>query len=715
MKPLIASLALAVALVLSGCSSYCGGVNTPLLPIEPGANRPDSSQVCRQAPIEEPLCADQAVCPAWRQVATKRTPDAACPQPKALSGGKWEVRHLFHAETAAESWSAEYAAALPPALRPFCVYETTANQPQTLDKLQKQLERINSLRDINMGCASVTPSAERWEFYQEHFLQQEAVDWISGLESDVERDDPPRGAVDLVFLDTQPDGSNDAPGRSDHGFALARLAEDLLCDPGTPPCRARIHHQLALPIADFDPNDMEKTVIDSEGGGYFGRIGDLANALQRALDTSEAQRLVINLSVAWVGETFGGNESRPKDMPVPVQALYEMLRVASCRGALVVTAAGNRLGGPDVEYGPLMPAAWERFSAPTAQECVDILGEPDSFHGATRPEPLVYAVAGVRADGMPLANARPGSIPPRVAFADHAVALLPSGPDDPRIPVILTGSSVSTTVVTATAAAVWAERPDLSRAELMDLLERSGTELPDGRRADFPQRSKEAPEVRRISRCSALAEACNHQKACPSGRAECPAPPPLPQLSATSDESCQSVTLDTANLTEELTEATQLCGTRKILFDPASGMPLDPCPFLQYYGIAARHWTGPQPGSNPCSSCPARPPADTGGEGGFAPDTLAGYVLDIQIDPEWPRLPDQLSNDSTKSNAIRQVFLDIGDVSYSLGLRLEPGDCATVTGIDESLIHPDGKPTPPIALRFMTDFGSFESPIILTR
>jgi hypothetical protein len=666
-------------------------------------------------PIEEPLCADQAVCPAWRQVATKRQADAACPRPAPLPEGAWEVHHLFHAETDAEAWSAEYAAALPPALRSFCVYETTATQPETLEKLQRQLRRSGGLRRFDSGCASVAPSAERWELFQRHFLEQEAVIWSSAFDSGGDREKNPNGGVELVFLDTQPSGPNHMPGNSDHGFALARLAQDLLCDAEGLPCRARIRHELALPIADFDLESLEETKIDVENGGYFGRIGDLADALHRALQKTDAQHLVVNLSVAWVGETFGGAEKRLEDLPAPVQALHGALQVASCRGALVVVAAGNRLGGPDAENGPLMPAAWEHLAAPNTQECVKILGDRDSVRGSKRPEPLVYAVAGVRADGMPLANARPGSIPPRVAFADHAVAPIPSNPKDPttaRPPAILTGSSVATTVVAATAAAVWAERPDLDRAQLMDLLERSGTLLPDGRRADFPQKPKDAPEVRRISRCSALETACNNGKTCPSGRVECPDPPTLPQLSTLAGESCQRVTLDTSRITKQLTEATRLCGTRKILFDPADGMPLDPCPFLQYYGIAARHWTGPQPGSDPCSSCPARPPADTGG-GGLMPDPNE-YMLEIHIDPQWPRLPASLQSQATESKSIRQIFLDIGDVSYSLGLRLEPGDCATVSGIERSLIHPEGKPIPPIALRFLTDFGSFESPIILT-
>jgi hypothetical protein len=36
----------------------------------------------------------------------------------------------------------------------------------------------------------------------------------------------------------------------------------------------------------------------------------------------------------------------------------EALRVASCRGALIIAAAGNRTGGPDDLGGPMFPAGW---------------------------------------------------------------------------------------------------------------------------------------------------------------------------------------------------------------------------------------------------------------------------------------------------------------------------------------------------------------------
>lgn len=660
-----------------------------------GGERP-----CRRVDVDEPLNAREAVCPVWRKIALKTNPDDACPP---LIG--WKVRHLFEA-SGSDPASAAYAMALPPALRPFCVYEMDRRWPtRKIDR--KRLPgpvKSNGFERIDSSCAALAPAAGLVDFRQ-HFLNQEALmTWSPGTQSQLAADSSDR-IVDLIFLDTQPTGSNTIPGNSDHGFALAKLAEDLLCGQGSPaPCRADVSHQLALPIVDFDPLDLIATVRSEQHGGFFGSIDRLALALQQAVDGSSANHLVINLSVAWNGEEFSGTEEIAK-MDVPVQAMYAALGFASCRGALVVAAAGNRLGGPEAEEGPLLPAGWETRSAPDAATCqqdywVESHGE-DSGLDQGSGEPLIYAVAGVRADNVPLANARPGSEPKIVALGDHAGVEIPGTATDTYRTTVLTGSSVATTVVASAAAALWYERPDLSRAELMDHLYFSGESV-ERNAADYYYPNGSASVSRRVSQCAALRSVCskdkdkdkdNEPEPCTSGGVTCLEPP---GLTSKNTSTCSTILFDAATMLLDNPEAAQLCTSLNHMSgtEPPN---TDPCPFLQFYGIDARHWTGPQPGDDPCSSCPARPP----------PDKSGTYTLEIEINDDWPRMRPYAQSGTGK---IYKIYLDVDGKTYNLGsdFELKGGDCAIVENIPS-----EPGPMPTMTLRFMTEFGSYMSPIFV--
>lgn len=713
------TLGLLATVALSGCCHVPlpDPTKPPSILPYPAGNYPDSPTMRRAVTVEPPFDVCAEVCPAWRHLGVKRRDSDACPLPSSVQGPsgpvEWQVSHLFYTGDSPDGSSAE-ALSLAPGLRRFCVYETDATG-DTLDALQQSLQAVAGLERVDPTCAALRLAADRdkrpnqlWPTLRQYFLEREGgAAWSQGIQADQPKSE-------LAILDTQPlalQGSGNSP----HGFSMGQLARWMLCEGAA--CRATIRQELALPITNFDPADPTDFEIDSEGGGFYGTIDDLALAVHRVLEQAESPQLVINLSVAWVGETFGGLEKATRDMPGPVQALWEVLRIARCRKALVLAAAGNRVGGPEQEFGPLLPAAWEQRRAPSPKACGALLGQSPEDPGASPPvpawQPLVYAVAGVRGDGTPLVNARPESLPPRVAFGDHA----PGGTvDDPRF---ITGSSVATLVASASAAALWHERPDLEPAAVMEALYGSGSELPGRPRADFHGGKGPAPEVRWISQCQALAALCNDAKSpCSSGSVRCnplPVQPRWPKVSR--DLACEEVRVNASQLVERLGEAAPICGTFDLRFDPDGGLPLDPCPFLQFYGIQARHWTGPQPGADPCSSCSSRPPpADggSGGGGGFrAGEPTQGYSVEIFIDDRWPELiPGTEPVD--RPAKIRRVFLDIGDVSYSLDLQLEPGDCARVVGIDESLIAPPEAPSPPIALRFLTDYGSFESPILIT-
>jgi subtilisin family serine protease len=72
--------------------------------------------------------------------------------------------------------------------------------------------------------------------------------------------------------------------------------------------------------------------------------------------------------------------------------------------------------------------------------------------------------------------------------------------EDGEPTAILTGSSVATTVVAAAAAVVWHHRPELRRAEVMELLRRSGGSLERDAERPTPRRVAGAGSVSRKAR-----------------------------------------------------------------------------------------------------------------------------------------------------------------------------------------------------------------------
>jgi len=694
--------------------------------------------------VDPPIDTREA-CPAWRWVAVQRDTGTPCPDPEPVGDHFWKVESLFAADDPGD---------LPPALRPFCLYEVESGDAEAREALNRNLEQLLSsgdLREVESGCAAVGPMQGGGSkpapgdeairpMLESHFLAQtEPVAMAASRSASAGVDDPGEGSdpgggegstpprVRVALLDTQPTAETARPGNSDHGFALARIVERLVCrSEDDSRCAARIVPRLVLPIVDFAWDDPGKTAFDWAEGGRFGTIDQLAQGVWEELEAWEnsgEEQLVLNLSVGWVGERFGGLERRVERMPVPVRAAYRALQVASCRGALAVAASGNRVGGPEIETGPLLPGGWERREAPDRRVCRKLLGEePTGTATAGGEGPLVYAAGGIHGDGQPLVNARPDSEPPRVAYADHAVV---EG-EDGSSPSILTGSSVATSVVAAAAAVVWHHRPELSRVEVMELVWSSGEPLE--RRADLHLGSA-APPVRRIAVCPALAHACRDgdgrcAEVAPVSCPETPRDPPeLSQLPPT----CTTITVaapqrfDAGTLSETVA-GHDFCDTETLHVDPGAGEPADPCPFRQYFGVRARPWTAPQPETNPCSGCDIRPPPDQGGEG-FAPIQTAatsvdgaaqgarkpaaglGHRLVINIDPRWTGSP------------LKAPILGIGNLRFALELDpMEAGDCALVEGIDPSLLEPGADDRrPPTALYFRTDEGSVECPLFLGR
>jgi hypothetical protein len=331
--------------------------------------------------------------------------------------------------------------------------------------------------------------------------------------------------VRLAFLDTQPttqpteDGVPHLLATSLHGYTLAHLARHLVCNKeNLEQCAAQITTRLAMPFRRFDPERSSLNDIDPDRGGTIGTQGDLAKAITDEVNDWLADRLgpgmdpqqhlVLNLSLGWDPEQVDGlDDKQLAELKAGTQAVYDALQyAASFDDVLVVAAAGNAKTCSWTASGPLLPAAWEQKA-------------PASGASRERPTGLIYAVGGVDSAGRKLSNARYRSMPLRTACGESAVVTT-WGPEFTTW--LYTGSSVATAVVSSTAAVVWDSFPNLTPAEVMSIVTKSGDALDFD--ADFGFTGT-APKSRRVSLCAALSHACKEKGSaagCPVQEDQCP-------------------------------------------------------------------------------------------------------------------------------------------------------------------------------------------------
>jgi hypothetical protein len=488
---------------------------------------------CATTPTPRPdLRSDVAkACAEWRWIGIKSNPEAACPDIKGWTGSP-----LFSVK-AVEARRADYLTADPGKqetpqpdpvfkerreLNRFCVYEPEPGRKKGGDLPVLSASATPGLVRIDQDCAALSYTgdeiaaiaAKDWQPLSEHFLAQAGRPAAPLLIKN-------RQGVRLAFVDTQPDhvGVPPSPGNSEHGYTLAHIARHLVCSPAdSDDCAAQITTRLALSITQFDGRDPEGTETDTTRGGYIGTQRDLARAIQSEVDDWQThlqtkgwpEHLVLNLSLAWDGQLFGGlDENQVAELRAGAQAVYRALRYAAGFDALVLAAAGNARDCPGQTEGPLLPAAWET-GAPQEESC------------SAGTAPLLYAVGGVDSGGRLLINARPGAMPRRAAHGENGIV---ADWEPGRSTMMYTGSSVATAVASSIAAIVWDTVPTLNSRGVMDLLDRAPVEeeeiLP--LRADFwfgarnANAAVSAPPVRRLSLCSALERACAHEEAvnCP--------------------------------------------------------------------------------------------------------------------------------------------------------------------------------------------------------
>lgn len=500
-------------------------------------------------------------CAEWRWIAVKQEAEAQCPK---VPG--WEAAPLF-AVKASEPERAAYEAkrkgeehfvpvgpvrGAVEELQRFCVYE----RKKGLGRPAFVPSPVSGLVRFDPDCAAVSSAGDPvpvgdWKPFADQFLAQAGK---SATPLEINN----RLGVRLAFLDTQPKDLT-GPGRSEHGYALTHIARHLVCSPVTSDrCAAQITTRLALPIVKFDPASERRTEYDWERGGFLGFQSHLATAITSEVEDWKAVRdlpdgpkhLVLNISAAWEGDFFGGlDEEEIAEMRAGTRAVYRALQHAAENEVLVLAAAGNKRDCAEPSEGPMLPAAWEEGTP------------PDGACGKPPRAPLVYAVGGVDSLGQPLANARPGGMPKRAAFAENAVV----GTLDPgRSTRMYTGSSVATAVASSIAAIVWDTVPWKSSAEVMEILDGSETAL--ALPANFwfrsgSSQSATAPRVRMLSLCEAL------ERACQPGVVNCPLP---------AGAECPEWTPGPS-------------GLQKDWETPA----VDSC----------HPWTGPQPEENPCPIC----------------------------------------------------------------------------------------------------------------
>ncbi len=621
---------------------------------------------------------ERAACPAWRWIGIKTDPCVECPAPRQPD---WKVRPLFSQTDRGQS-------ILPLGLRSFCLYE----HPGSGGTLT--LAELPGLSALDRDCMAVLPAEQppaprparapappsllrtALPLMEERFLS------YAGTSGSAPVGD---ARVRLALLDTAPT-AEDPTARpnnnysSPHGYSLANMARKLACAGAT--CAARVTSQLALPRPAYNPASGAASAPDLVRGGSVGTMGDLAEAIRKEVvawqQPGQPPFLLLNLSLGWNGRRFGGLEDDLSTARPAVQAVHAALVDAICRGASTLAAAGNRSWGPDPELGrgPLLPAAWEVRPAPVPAACAAALspgGLPAlAGAGTASYRPLIHAVGGVRAGGSLLLNSRLAGEPRLVAFGDHAVVADRFGAPT----AMLTGTSVSTVVAATALAWVRHQLPALDSFAAADRLHQYGGDLRRpaafclGGKAATPCPAAGRPPVRHVDVRTTAGRSCAECKGpgcprCPSfdrqtiplrivveGRqsiARAFAGAPQVDRSALRPASPPTfAACPTATIAAKLSTAPGGAATERLFLPAGLAVPPFRCPHWQSFDTNLEAAVGPQPGSNPCTTCSL----DPGGGGG------ASATAFIEIDPDY-----------ADASALSSATLKVGGETYALDLR----------------------------------------------
>jgi hypothetical protein len=280
--------------------------------------------------------------------------------------------------------------------------------------------------------------------------------------------------------------------RSAHKEAVSGVIRDLLCaDAEALECRARV---VATPALSAREGSLREYA--------YMTFKELQNSLSGVLIQSQMtkENLIVNLSMGW-DPIKTGPKTTPTDDP-QVAGIFQLLKRASCQGAIVIAPAGNLTGSE----GPLFPAGYEVQRVPSNAQCAQ-MGFPRRVKIDEEKTPLVYAVAGLDSIDQRMVTVRPWSQP---RLAAYGLSVPASSPKDKRF--MFSGSSMANSIVTAAAAAVWSAKPDLSPDQVMNIVYEGGVKLDgayDSKRArtEFCLDHLYGPcpdPVRRVFLCGAL-------------------------------------------------------------------------------------------------------------------------------------------------------------------------------------------------------------------
>lgn len=523
-------------------------------------------------------------CPKDRRIA--RVGPGACVD-KSNAKGSWDAVKLF-----ADGTPSLAGAGVPPkGLANYCQYTWTPTGSYQGDPDLGLLDGIGAhASDCEVVWQQSDPLSEALSpalsaTYLDH-LDAPAAEELTGT----------RQPVMVAVIDSL--SKTSADGRSSHGESMGALIEGVHC--AGQPCDSSVHYRLALPRY---LDEQHATQRDWVSGGNFGSQGELARAIFGAVREWETHgsvgHLILNLSVGWE-PSFGGTGA-PANMPAPVRAVFDALQYASCKGALIVAAAGNASGS--CEAGPMAPALWENHLAPGIAACND-LGAPNrpAFTSSDR---LVYAAVGLRHDGRLIASTRDGDLP---RLAAPAFAAVNDAPGAPHVP--MTGSSLAAASVSAVASLVWSYEHTLPPSAVIQRIYDTGIAdvmTTPGATVTLPEFG--VPGIpRRVSACKALA-AC-----VPTLIDTCPdvtcndLPPDLAGLAvAASDAYAAIEALSTTPVFVDLRgtfnprkQCDDACGI-ELMVRTTSGVSGDPCDRDHVVGLDRA--TSPQPRSTPCPAC----------------------------------------------------------------------------------------------------------------
>lgn len=334
-----------------------------------------------------------------------------------------------------------------------------------------------------------------------------------------------------------------------HGSVLAHMARDIGCPEGsTGVCPTRVVTKLAMQDSHSQPK-------------LRGTRGELARAIYNAVNQWKRSiiegrvigwRLVLNISLGWEDEHLWyddvciisysdsgmpyGEECRktlgPEHLNRASRAVYDALVYARCHGVLLIAAKGNWPLSYSHRRNYLMsPGQFMQWNAPrdgdkicenygaddfkpTYQAAAANAGLELTLHPATvlESEPLVYPVGAVDFGGRCLEPHRPLSMPdlvgPGLLGASYEgdytrVKALHSLPPN-NVPSSLTGSSVGALTASAVAATVWAYSPQVSAADVMNIIYNNGETLYDSLWDDLDNDIFKARPTRHISLCKTL-------------------------------------------------------------------------------------------------------------------------------------------------------------------------------------------------------------------